>query len=369
MKHSYSLKYILCFLIISVYSSSSNNLHAQCVTDSALAAPYNSNNGQRGTMFDIIARDSVSIKCFSMNLYAATTSRYIIFYKHGSFQGFETNTGAWTLIDTANNLTSAGSNVETHIPINFNVDIAAGDTAGFYVTNDFGGGVLYTDGTSATTNLANDSSIRIAGGIGKSYPFGLTFTYRLANVTARYDKGFSSVLPVNLLTFNARITGDKVTLVWKTTSEINNDNFQVQKSRDGLKWATIATLSGEQSSKSIKEYRAIDNSPLSGTSYYRLKQNDINGSFSISNIVAIYNTQERTEIRVTPNPLKNLAEIKIKNVIVDNLKVYNSKGQDVSGKIKISKVSRDIVSIDSEKLTTGTYFIEYGTSYSKFVKL
>jgi hypothetical protein len=111
-----------------------------CPAAFIMSTPYNSNNGQRGCMFDVFATNSVTIRCFEANLYAGTTANYEIYYRAGTHVGFENNAAAWTLLGGATGVTSAGNNLPTPLPININVTIPAGATYSFYVTNDFGAG-------------------------------------------------------------------------------------------------------------------------------------------------------------------------------------------------------------------------------------
>lgn len=175
---------ILLFTLIFLHNT---NTIAQCTSDSNLPTAYNSNNGQRGAMFDITATSCVTVRCFDANLYAGTTANYEIYYKVGSFIGSENNAGAWTFLGGATGITSAGNNIPTYLPIPVNVSIPTGETYAFYITNDFGGGTSYRDCNSASDALATDTNISITGGVGKSYPFGLTFSYRCFNGTVHYD--------------------------------------------------------------------------------------------------------------------------------------------------------------------------------------
>ncbi|MDP2388072.1 MAG: hypothetical protein Q8M29_16980, partial [Bacteroidota bacterium] len=163
---------------------------AQCPT---LATSYASNNGSRGVMFNITATNGITITSFDANLYGGTTATYEIYYKSGSYVGSETNAAAWTLAGTVNSLYVAANNVPTPIPITLNVYIPPGNTYGFYVTNTASGGVNYT--SSATTNitLASDANMTVVGGVGKSYPFGSTYSYRLFNGTVHYCVGSCAV--------------------------------------------------------------------------------------------------------------------------------------------------------------------------------
>lgn len=173
---------LFAYLIISF------SIAAQCNNNESLATPINSNNGQRGVMFDITANNfNIEINSFDALLYAGTTANYEIYYKSGSYIGSENNAGNWTLLGSVTNLTSLGNSQTTPIPIALNVLIPAGQTFGFYITNDFGGGVLYRDGVTASDDLGSNSDISITGGVGKSYPFGLSFSYRQAMLTAHYS--------------------------------------------------------------------------------------------------------------------------------------------------------------------------------------
>lgn len=159
---------------------------------SVMTAPFNSNNGQRGCMFNLTAANTVTIDRFEPNLYAGTTANYEIYYRAGTHVGFENNAGAWTFLGGATGVTSAGNNLPTPLPIPVNVTIPAGQTYSFYITNDFGGGTSYTDGTAVGNFLASDANLTIYEGVGKSYPFGLTFNVRNFNGDIYYTSGSGS---------------------------------------------------------------------------------------------------------------------------------------------------------------------------------
>jgi hypothetical protein len=111
-------------------------------------------------------------------------------------------------------------------------------------------------------------------------------------------------LPIQLLTFDAKLTSDKqVDLSWVTASETNNDFFTLEKTRDGVSFETVAIVDGAGNSTSKLHYDRIDNNPYTGRSYYRLKQTDFNGKYAYSSIVAIENAnQEKNQLTIFPNP-------------------------------------------------------------------
>lgn len=95
-----------------------------CASGNNLICPYNTNNAQRGIMFDITALNNITINCFDVNMAAGTTQTEI-YYKLGTHVGFTTTPGAWTLLGSAST-TSAGVNVPTAINVPVNVTVPAG---------------------------------------------------------------------------------------------------------------------------------------------------------------------------------------------------------------------------------------------------
>ena len=57
--------------------------------------------------------------------------------------------------------------------------------------------------------------------------------------------GPCSALPIELESFSVEKSGNKVKLVWKTTSEYNNAGFEIERSVNGnTGWQKIASLKG-----------------------------------------------------------------------------------------------------------------------------
>lgn len=164
-------------------------------------------------------------------------------------------------------------------------------------------------------------------------------------------------LPIELLSFEATKVAHQVRLNWITASEINNDFFTVERSIDALYWEPILTQKGFGNSANILEYTAIDNHPMTGVSYYRLKQTDFDGDFSYSNIVPI-KFEQNIELSVYPNPTTDCIVISHpqKNQSSSSLKVYNMQGQLVLNK-EITKENINL-QLGIEQLPNGHYFIK-----------
>ena len=110
-----------------------------------------------------------------------------------------------------------------------------------------------------------------------------------------------SILPIQLISFNAVAKNQTIELSWSTATEKNNDYFTVEKSTDGENYIVVLTQRGAGNSEHLIKYNAIDQYPLSGTSYYRLKQTDFDGQFSYSAPIAV-KIQDENNFQLIPNP-------------------------------------------------------------------
>ncbi len=108
-------------------------------------------------------------------------------------------------------------------------------------------------------------------------------------------------LPVRLVSFSAQQLDGQVQLKWQSASEENTSHFDVERSADGQQFDPLLTKKAQGNSAALVSYNAIDNSPLSGTSYYRLKMVDLDGTFEYSNIVAVH-AEGTVLVRPYPNP-------------------------------------------------------------------
>jgi pectin methylesterase-like acyl-CoA thioesterase len=110
-------------------------------------------------------------------------------------------------------------------------------------------------------------------------------------------------LPVSLLSFNAGFNNNLISLLWKTTNEINTLFFNVEKSIDGRTFEKLATVQAKGSILG-NTYTMDDAHPYNGVSYYRLKIIDKDGSFKYSPVVAV-NVKTKGLITIYPNPVSS----------------------------------------------------------------
>lgn len=116
-----------------------------------------------------------------------------------------------------------------------------------------------------------------------------------------YEFSTMSPLPIKLLNFDATLQNEMVNLKWITQTEVNNEYFTVERSKDGKNFEAITKVQGAGTTSMEKIYAAIDKRPLKGVSYYRLKQTDYDGQSTLSQTVAVKNNS-RYNLNVYPNP-------------------------------------------------------------------
>ncbi len=143
-------------------------------------------------------------------------------------------------------------------------------------------------------------------------------------------------VPVELVSFNAVVNNRQVILNWQTASEKNNHGFNVERTEDKSNWNTIAFVKGNGTTTETNNYsfsdKAIDGS---GTIYYRLKQVDLDGSYSYSKVISAKNDITPTEFVLYqnyPNPFNpsTVISYQLSASSYVELKIFDVLGNEVA---------------------------------------
>lgn len=178
----------------------------------------------------------------------------------------------------------------------------------------------------------------------------------------------ASPLPVELLYFNATKHGENnVELNWATATELNNDYFQLERSRDGVTFETITVVDGAGNSTIEIEYTHIDRSPFAGMNYYRLKQVDFDGQFEYFPIQAV-ELGRNMELNVFPNPADNKVTLEGSNIDANQVVVLNAEGKIIQS-VRPIQLGDNHVEIEISTLPKGVYIIQHLNQFKRFVKL
>ena len=142
----------------------------------------------------------------------------------------------------------------------------------------------------------------------------------------------SSVLPVEIITFNAVGHNSKVVLNWTTASESNNSHFEIEKSIDGNQYQTIGRIDGRGTTVQKNHYSFTDVNPFSETSYYRLKQVDVDGRAKYSAVLTFkLNKNLKRSINISPNPVTDKINIRVSSDAATKgvIRIINDFGQTI----------------------------------------
>ncbi|MBD3636012.1 MAG: T9SS type A sorting domain-containing protein [Crocinitomicaceae bacterium] len=172
--------------------------------------------------------------------------------------------------------------------------------------------------------------------------------------------GAITVLPVELYEFNAYCLGDMVVLKWTTLSEAHNDYFEIERSSDGTLWETMGTIPGAGNTVEVSNYIFRDKNPLSGVTYYRLKQVDFNGEYTYHKVVSTECDGNSNWMLIYPNPSIKGSDVTI-NSLVDQsatLMIYNTENKLLSTvPIDLSK-GLNVYHLDRNYLSRGVYYVK-----------
>ncbi|MCW5899414.1 MAG: T9SS type A sorting domain-containing protein [Flavobacteriales bacterium] len=138
----------------------------------------------------------------------------------------------------------------------------------------------------------------------------------------------NSILPVTWLGFDARNINEEreVLCAWNTATELNSDHFTVQRSADMVHWIDIGTVPGAGTTAMAQTYEFVDRAPLSGISYYRIRQTDHDGTSGHSEVRSV-SRGGPTRFAVYPNPGADLFQLSGHEGGV--LKVFDPSGRRV----------------------------------------
>lgn len=248
-------------------------------------------------------------------------------------------------------------------------------------------------GTPLTTNINNKLKV-----IWENYPtlFNCNTSQPLFTIQLRVNENFSSenstliefcedcnntfynsVLEAqNLVVQNGEINGSplsfevihftaqlnqhqQVILEWTTTEEAENNHFEIERSPNGKDWATIEVVQMTEQTTLLQQYKAIDQQPLWGKGYYRLKQIDNNGEYT-------YSTVQMVELKVLENVVLLQNPIQEKLSIQCNfpkeqllkLQLFNVEGQLVKEQNLMVQEKMQTLNWNVKDLIAGIYFLK-----------
>jgi hypothetical protein len=248
-----------------------------------------------------------------------------------------------------------------------------------------GGTLPYTYNLTLYYNLArtynitvtDQTNLRVAKYTGSTWDALLTntttnTTNRTVTVTG-IANGFSSFtftgndapLPVELSSFTSNVNGRNVNLKWITTSEINNQGFEIQRaelSSENLEYRKTGFIAGYGTINTPTTYNFIDSKLNTGKYKYRLKQINVNGNFEYFNLNGEVEIGVPAKFNLSqnyPNPFNPTTKIDF-DLPFDskvNIVLYDISGREIKTLINETRTAGfHTIQFNASDLSSGVYF-------------
>jgi hypothetical protein len=165
-------------------------------------------------------------------------------------------------------------------------------------------------------------------------------------------------LPVTLTSFTGKATQFGNQLNWTTSSEVNNQGFNVERSVDGKIFTKIGFVKGFGTTNTKQTYQFTD-SQLS-EAYYRLKQVDFDGKSEYSATIKVGESSLVNSLSIYPNPASD--KVTIRTTGTGTIEIVNNLGQ-----VLITQPAVGTNEINISKLAMGVYTVKFNGVSQKLV--
>lgn len=176
-----------------------------------------------------------------------------------------------------------------------------------------------------------------------------------------WDK-LSAIIPVELTSFTANVSGNDIKLNWKTATETNNSGFTVERSQTESEWTEIGFIPGFGTSTESRTYSFTDAGLSAGVYFYRIKQIDYNGTYTYYDLASSVevSTPEVFDLAQNyPNPFNPTTKIDYTIAQTTNVQlvIFNSIGEEVGVLVnEMKQPGQYSVNFDAASLSSGVYF-------------
>jgi hypothetical protein len=163
-------------------------------------------------------------------------------------------------------------------------------------------------------------------------------------------------LPVIFNSFFATVANNNAVITWSTSQEMNNENFEVQRSFDGSNWNVIAVVLGAGISTTWQQYSYTDKNVTAPVVYYRIRQVDMDGRSTYSTVKMIRSGAVTPTAKVYASGKTVQVEFnrEIKNPV--SIRIINQAGQ-VIAREQVQKAGyRTSVSVNNNQ--PGVYMVQ-----------
>jgi hypothetical protein len=173
----------------------------------------------------------------------------------------------------------------------------------------------------------------------------------------------SSPLPVQLLSFSGLRSGSDNKLQWRTATESDNAGFDIERSDDGQRFTRLLRVPSRApggNSSSVLAYTYTDVNAAAQTHYYRLRQQDINGRFTYSQVIQVSGNSSGLLVEgLFPNPATEIVQARVHMSVEGKVQLYlfDAQGRMVQGFEKTLGAGSNTINLPLATLPAGVYWL------------
>jgi transcription elongation factor Elf1 len=231
----------------------------------------------------------------------------------------------------------------------------------YFLDNDpgYGLGTPITVSGTSTNEVLTNVVINFPGG----FPAGVHYIHvrskqnpwSVDNVVPFTTTGV--VLPLTWKFVKAQLVNNTTLISWATSQEINTSKFEIEFSADGTSFVKLGEVAAAGNSNTISNYNFTHPKPITGFNFYRIKQIDVDGSFTYSVIVKVLNRNDIKQTIIAPNPVVDVLNIvEPSTTFISSVEVFDSKGALVIRKVVNS--DEQVYSLPVSALSKGNYILK-----------
>lgn len=183
--------------------------------------------------------------------------------------------------------------------------------------------------------------------------------FKTTGFSGFFLKPFEDVLPVRLISFEAKEFENNALLKWETSTETAASHFDIERSTDAIRFEKVGEVQAVGNSNNKQTYTFADStfSEMGGTVYYRLRMVDIDSTFAFSRIQML--TGE-VLTNVYPNPIKSGGTLTVEaKGIISGLAIQDISGNNIPVRIRPKTDKQAELSIGS--LPQGLYILQFNS--------
>jgi hypothetical protein len=293
--------------------------------------------------------DAYTATTFSAHAYASTTETYhYVAFNVGS-------TGFYTGTAVTHTETPSSPTISNPVFLIAKDQGIAPNATSWYKTSVMSGANSYTfGGANSTTQITALTATGFTLGVS-------TDANASSSNTQWYAFGSADLLPVEITYFSAEKNKEQVDVSWQTASELNSSYYEIQRSSDGVHFETIATEAAAGFSNSLLNYSFVDENPLKGFNYYRLKEVDSDGRSQFSDIAVVdfYTGNTVLQLAMYPNPVEESATLNFEMPEQGKAKieVFDALGKVVYSNETYFGEGANSIALADLAIASGNYFV------------